>query len=138
MSLHNWTIFLADIDHSSLLATLNATLIVIKRVLALLGSIIILIGSVYATCQFIVKIFTSPSKHQILNLDNVRLDLVRTIILGLEFIIAADVIETTTTPDYYSLGLLAVVVLIRTFLNYSLNKDITNLSQREQEKDNLH
>lgn len=112
------------------LVTLNATLIFMKRVIALLGSFIILIGAFYAVYQFLTQIRSVPLRHQIFNFDTIRLDLGRTIILGLEFIIAADVIETTAAPDYYSLGIVAVVVLIRTFLNYSLNKDLTTLSQR--------
>ena len=129
-------VFLADTVDSSSLANLNYTLIVIKRAIALLGSLIILIGAIYAISQFLAKVWRSPSKHQILNFDMVRLDLGRTILLGLEFIIAADIVETTTTPDYYSLGILGVLVLIRTFLNYSLNKELETLAQRQQAEKN--
>lgn len=125
---------LSTIIHSDSIATLNHILILIKRSIALLGSLIILIGALYAIWQFLAKLWKSPTQHRILNFDLVRLDLGRTIILGLEFIIASDVIETTTTPDYYSLGILAVLVLIRTFLNYSLNKDLTTLGEREQKE----
>ncbi len=51
--------------------------------------------------------------------------------LGLEFIVAADLIGTTTTPDYYSLGIVAGIVAIRTLLNYSLNRELTALSKEK-------
>jgi uncharacterized membrane protein len=69
--------------------------------------------------------FINPIKT---NLNNIRLDLARTIILGLEFYIASDVIETTITPDFQSLGILCVLVIIRTILNFSLHKEVKELS----------
>lgn len=117
------------------LETLDATLILIKRSLALLGALVILIGAFYAMFRFVVRLFLSQRNNQILNVDRVRLDLGRSIALGLEFIIGADIIETTTTPDYYSLGILGLLVIIRTFLNYFLNKDLNNLSRREKHQD---
>lgn len=134
MFLPDW---LAQINHAETLANLNAALLLIKRLLALLGSLIIFIGALYAIYKFLVQIWQNPRSHQILNFDLIRLDLGRTIILGLEFIIAADVIETITAPDYYSLGIVSIIVLIRTFLNYSLNKDLETLSEQAQNRQNL-
>lgn len=134
MFLPDW---LAQIDHAETIATLNATLVLIKRLLALLGSLIIFVGALYAVYKFLGQIWKNPRNHQILNFDLIRLDLGRTIILGLEFIIAADVIETITAPDYYSLGIVAIIVLIRTFLNYSLNKDLATLSEQAQNQQNF-
>ena len=62
------------------------------------------------------------------NLNNIRLDLAKTIVLGLEFFIASDVIETTIMPDFQTLGILSVLVIIRTALNFSLHKEIKDLS----------
>ncbi|WP_068470453.1 DUF1622 domain-containing protein [Candidatus Protochlamydia phocaeensis] len=116
---------------------LHTILMIIKQLLALIGALVILTGSLYAVCQYLMKVFSS--RHQrILNFDTIRLDLGRSIILGLEFIIAADVIETTTTPDYYALGILGLLVVIRTFLNYFLNKDLNALSEREALIDQSH
>jgi uncharacterized membrane protein len=115
------------------LEIVNHILLVIKRSVSLIGSLIILIGALYALYQFGVQLYRSSGQQHTLNFDHIRLDLGRVIILGLEFIVASDIIETTTAPDYYSLGILASIVLIRTFLNYTLNKDIQALGQREQE-----
>lgn len=117
------------------ITTFDDILTLIKELLTLFGSLVILTGSLFVIVQFVYRLIRSR-QHQLLNFDLARLGLTRSIVLGLEFIIAADVIQTTTTPDYYAVGILAAVALIRAFLNYSLNKDLTFLSQREQrEKD---
>ena len=50
----------------------------------------------------------------------------RSILLGLELLVAADIIRTVAvTPTYESVGVLAIIVLIRTFLSFSLELEIT-------------
>jgi uncharacterized membrane protein len=50
----------------------------------------------------------------------------RSILLGLELLVAADIIRTVAvTPTFTSVGVLAVIVLIRTFLSFSLELEIT-------------
>ena len=45
--------------------------------------------------------------------------------LGLELLVAADIIGTVAvTPSFENLGVLAVIVLIRTFLSFSLEVEI--------------
>jgi uncharacterized membrane protein len=50
----------------------------------------------------------------------------RSILLGLELLVAADIIRTVAvTPTLESVAVLAVIVLIRTFLSFSLELEIT-------------
>jgi uncharacterized membrane protein len=50
----------------------------------------------------------------------------RTILLGLEFLVAADIIRTVAvTPDAGSVAVLGGIVLIRTFLSFSLQLEVT-------------
>ncbi|BBZ36729.1 DUF1622 domain-containing protein [Mycolicibacterium confluentis] len=50
----------------------------------------------------------------------------RAILLGLELLVAADIIRTVAiTPTLESVGVLAGIVLIRTFLSWSLELEIT-------------
>lgn len=54
-----------------------------------------------------------------------RVGLGRSILLGLEFLIAADIIRTVAIqPSFRSVGVLAIVVLIRTFLSFTLSAEI--------------
>lgn len=126
--------FFSRIQFSSdALETLNTILFVIKHLMTFFGALVILTGSFFVIGQFLYRLLKTRH-HQVLNFDLARLGLTRSIILGLEFIIAADVIQTTTTPDYYVVGILGALAIIRGFLNYTLNKDLTSLSQKEQEK----
>ena len=50
----------------------------------------------------------------------------RSILLGLELLVAADIIRTVAiTPTFESVGVLGIIVLIRTFLSFSLELEIT-------------
>lgn len=50
----------------------------------------------------------------------------RSILLGLELLVAADIIRTVAvTPNFSSVGVLGLIVIIRTFLSFSLELEIT-------------
>jgi uncharacterized membrane protein len=54
-----------------------------------------------------------------------RSNLGRGILLGLELLVGADIISTITAPlTFQSVGLLGGIVLIRTFLSFSLETEI--------------
>jgi uncharacterized membrane protein len=46
------------------------------------------------------------------------------LVLGLEFELAADVVRTVIAPSWDELGRLGAIAVIRTFLNYFLEKDL--------------
>jgi uncharacterized membrane protein len=46
------------------------------------------------------------------------------LILGLEFELAADIVRSAIAPSWESIGKLAAIAAIRTFLNYFLEKDV--------------
>ena len=49
----------------------------------------------------------------------------RAILLGLEFLVAADIIRTVAvSPTFRGVGVLAIIVLIRTFLSFTLELEI--------------
>lgn len=55
-----------------------------------------------------------------------RQQLGRSILLGLELLVGADIIRTVAvTPNAQSVAVLAGIVLIRTFLSFSLELEIT-------------
>ena len=56
---------------------------------------------------------------------DLRSNLGRGILLGLELLVGADIIATITAPlTFESVGLLAAIVAIRTFLSFSLETEI--------------
>jgi uncharacterized membrane protein len=57
--------------------------------------------------------------------ETYRRELSRGILLGLEFLVAADIIGTVAVePTYRSVGVLGLIVLIRTFLSFTLEVEI--------------
>jgi uncharacterized membrane protein len=53
------------------------------------------------------------------------------LVAGLTFQLAADIIETSITPNWQDVGQLGAIAVIRTFLNYFLERDLTELGKRE-------
>lgn len=54
-----------------------------------------------------------------------RRSLGRAILLGLEFLVAGDIIRTVAvSPSFANVGVLAIIVLIRTFLSATLTVEI--------------
>jgi uncharacterized membrane protein len=51
------------------------------------------------------------------------------LILGLEFMLAADIVRTAISPTWEQIGQLASIAIIRTFLNYFLEKDIEKYAE---------
>ena len=59
------------------------------------------------------------------------------ILLGLEFLIAADIIHTVAVElTFESIGVLALVVLIRTFLSFTLDLELTGRWPWQQRRNN--
>jgi uncharacterized membrane protein len=57
----------------------------------------------------------------------------RAILLGLEFLVAADIIRTVAvTPSAESVAVLGGIVLIRTFLSFSLQLEVTGACPWQQ------
>jgi len=48
------------------------------------------------------------------------------ILLGLEFLVAADIIKTVMDPTLKEVAILGAIVAIRTVLNFFLNKELTD------------
>ncbi|HNF49637.1 MAG TPA: DUF1622 domain-containing protein [Chitinophagales bacterium] len=93
----------------------------ISKVVELIGVITIFIGILYSLAIFIARINKSNS----VSFDNLRQTLGKSILLGLEILIAADIMATVATdPTLQSVIVLGVIVLIRTLLSFSLQIEI--------------
>lgn len=85
------------------------------------GVALIAIGLILTTVSYLARVRRSPTAAY----QRYREGLGRTLLLGLEFLVAADVIRTVAiTPTFQSLGILACIVAIRTFLSWSLEVEL--------------
>jgi uncharacterized membrane protein len=86
------------------------------------GVAIIVAGVVVSSVVGLARLVRRTSQSY----ETYRRWLGRSILLGLEFLVAADIIRTVgVTPTFAGVGVLAVIVLIRTFLSFSLELEIT-------------
>lgn len=111
---------------------LHDALLMVQRIISTCGILIIVFGVTLAVSQFVWYTLSGQLVAHGEKVNRIRLGLGRILILGLEFIVAADLISTTTTPDYYALGMVAIVVAIRTLLSFSINREIMSLSKAEK------
>ncbi len=94
----------------------------LARALEIMGVVIIVGGVALATVLFAVQGRRAGWR---IAYDSYRANLGRGILLGLELLVGADIIGTITAPlTLNSVGLLALVVLIRTFLSFALETEI--------------
>lgn len=86
------------------------------------GVAAVVIGTVAATIYAIIRFI----RRQRPIYRPYRQFLGRSILLGLELLVAADIIRTVAiTPTLESVTVLGIIVLIRTFLSFSLELEIT-------------
>ena len=116
---------------------LHLILLILQRIISLCGVLIILSGVIHAIYKYLFYVCRGLPSQEGARVNLIRLQLGRILILGLEFIVAADLISTTTTPDYYALGMVAIVVAIRTLLSFSINKELASLSKEELKETNI-
>lgn len=89
-----------------------------------IGIVIITLFALYALFNAAIKLLKKEEKNSIFY--EFRQFLGRGILLGLEFLIAADIIYTVAVElTFKTIGILAIVVLIRTFLSLTLEVEIS-------------
>ncbi len=82
----------------------------------ILAVAVIVIAIVYGTARFLIQMSTRPEAFQFY-----KRRLSRSLLLGLEFLVAADIVRTVSvTPTPTSVAILGALVLIRTFLSWAL------------------
>ena len=106
-------------------ATENA--IVIIDALAL---VIVVVGTVDALFAGLRAMLGSPAGHE---RRDIWLRYARWLVAGLTFQLAADIIETSITTGWEAVGRIAAIALIRTFLNYFLDRDLEEVRRRQRE-----
>ncbi len=85
------------------------------------GVVVILLGFVIAT--FVAVRSGGPDWQA--TYRGYRRRLGQAILLGLEFLVAGDIVRTVAVePSFANVGVLAIIVLIRTFLSLSLQLEI--------------
>jgi uncharacterized membrane protein len=89
-----------------------------------LGVCILVLGSLIALLHVALSLMHRQSPTTVY--QNLRQDLARAIMLGLEFLVAADIIRSVALePSFQSVGVLGLIVVVRTFLSWSLEVEMS-------------
>src|SRR5664279_829507 len=93
----------------------------VGKFIDLLGVIAIIFGTVYSIINFILEYI--PQRNINSPYKELRQNLGRTIIIGLELLIAGDIIRSIAVPpNIQTVGVLAIIVLIRAFLSIQMEQ----------------
>lgn len=112
-----------------MITDLHSFLLLIQHSISICGVLVIFGGVIAALVRYCM--YTLGFYHHEFDINKIRLGLAQILTLGLEFIVAADLIGTTTAPDYYTVGIVASIVVIRTFLSFTLNREMNSLRKLE-------
>lgn len=99
-------------------------ILLFEKVFQLAGVLVLVIGAFVAAVWCVVALVRymgAPRPY-----EGLRRGLGRAILVGLEFLVAADIIRSVAIdPTFQSVGVLVLIVLIRMFLSWSLEVEMT-------------
>lgn len=95
-----------------------------------MAMVLIVVGTVEAFLGAMRTLVQRGSGHE---RRDVWLRYGRWLIAGLTFQLAADILETSIRADWNRIGQLAAIAAVRTFLNYFLEKDLSEMRERQGE-----
>jgi uncharacterized membrane protein len=94
------------------------------------GGVVIGYAVIRAMIAFVVDVFRGPRAE--VPKEEIRLGLGRSLALGLEFLLGADILNTAVAPTWDQVGLLAAIAAIRTGLNYFLQQELERVTASQQ------
>lgn len=97
---------------------------VVATIIGYVGIIFIVLGVVLAIIQYLISQFDNKYTT-----DHVRLTLGTYILIGLEFMVGQDIIETVLHTNMQQLYMLGLIVVIRTILDFFLSREMAHLKQ---------
>lgn len=102
-----------------------------------IAAAIVIGGAVIRGISTYLRLLFSRSKQHFDATEGIRLQLGRVLALGLEFTVASDILRTAVAPTRQDILNLAAIVLLRTLLNYFLEREIQQGEQRRSPEPEL-
>lgn len=93
----------------------------LKLAVEVAGAIVIGVGLVAFLVTWLRSVIHQPAKNM---LHEARLDFARYLALALELQLGADILSTAVAPSWDQIGKLAAIAIIRTVLNFFLQKEL--------------
>jgi len=97
-----------------------------------LALIVIVWGTLQAAVGVVQEMIQPKAGHE---RREIWLRYARWLVAGLTFQLAADIIETSITEDWLGIARVAAIAVIRTFLNYFLERDLNETREKQRESE---
>lgn len=98
------------------------TILYLADAIQICAAVLIGLAALEATVRALIVFFRRRTAESAT--DEVRLRLGRWLVLALEFQVAADILRTAVAPSWDEIGQLAAIIVLRTLLNFFLQKEI--------------
>ncbi len=95
-----------------------------------LALVIIVFAALEAFIKVVRGTFSALTGHE---RRDIWLRFARWLVAGLTFQLAADIIESSITTSWESVARLGAIAVIRTFLNYFLERDVAETRERQHQ-----
>lgn len=89
----------------------------------------------FGTLEALIGIVRLLTRHDSAHARAVWLRYGRWLVAGLTFQLAADIVETSISTDWQGIARLGAIAVIRTFLNYFLERDINEHTDQSPVKE---
>lgn len=107
---------------------------VVSLIISIVSICVVIYGTVIALAAFFrTEYHRIKRNYNIQLLRILRADLGTYLLLGLEFLIAADILKTILEPGIQELCILGGVVILRTVLSFFLNREIQEIDRERKE-----
>jgi uncharacterized membrane protein len=105
-------------------ADFKNTVDAVSKVIDGAGVLVIVVGLIVATAAFLLTLRHRDSTEVAYRVY--RQQVGKAILLGLEFLVAGDIIRTVAVaPTFAGVGVLAILVAVRTFLSFTLDVELS-------------
>ena len=109
---------------------------ILATFISIVSLLIVTYGALIGAILFVINEFKRlTGKFSTYNIRKLRATFGTYLLLGLEFLIAADILKTVLEPSLYELGILGGIVVLRTILSVFLNKEIKELEDENKQID---
>lgn len=109
-----------------------------RQVIEFISVMIIISGVIQASFRVLMLAVNCYRKKCPVETDimiKLRLSFESTLMLGLQFLMAADIIGTITKPDLQGVVILTVIVLLRVVLSFTLSREVAEMDRQKREND---
>lgn len=111
-----------------------ATFVAFAQLILECISVLCVLTGLVKTLQLAIALNRHHRTQETYPFNQIRIRFGTWLALALEFQLGADVLATTVAPTLEALGKLAIVAIIRTFLNYFLSKELEAEIELENRK----